>query len=277
MTMAVDNRPSVEPPESKMSDRQRGYRQTYRERITGWYNGWLHVFVIYTIGFSALFIYIANMNAISALEWLIVPATFLICNFFEWWIHRFVMHRPSKNPLFRAVYSRHTLMHHQFFTEHEMRFSSEQDWRVTFFPPYALVVFTLMSIPAALFLGAVLSANTGWLFITTTTSMYLIYEFMHFCCHIEDNWFVRNTPFINTIRRHHTAHHNQNIMMERNMNLTFPVMDWLFGTSDLNRGLLGTVFNGYNTHHIKTDMRKTSASPKVRATAASGAGVEAAE
>ena len=23
------------------------------------------------------------------------------------------------------------------------------------------------------------------------------------------------------------------------MNLTFPVMDWLFGTSDLNRGLLG--------------------------------------
>ena len=45
-------------------------------------------------------------------------------------------------------------------------------------------------------------------------------------------------PFVNTIRRHHMAHHNPAIMMERNMNLTFP-LDWLFGTSDLDRGLLG--------------------------------------
>ena len=268
MTMTADNEPAIELPDSSMSERQRGYRQTYRERITGWYNGWLHVFVIYTIGLTALYIYISNMSGITALEWLTIPATFLICNFFEWWIHRYVMHRPSKIPLFRAVYSRHTLMHHQFFTEHEMRFAGQHDWRVTFFPPYALVVFTLMSIPAALILGGVVSANTGWLFITTTTSMYLIYEFMHFCCHIDDNWFVRNTPFINTIRRHHTAHHNQNIMMERNMNLTFPVMDWVFGTSDLNRGLLGTVFNGYNERHVKTDMRKTSATPRVRKPAA---------
>jgi hypothetical protein len=32
----------------------------------------------------------------------------------------------------------------------------------------------------------------------------------------------------------------------------------------LNRGLLGTVFNGYDENHIKTDMRKTSATPRVR-------------
>lgn len=277
MTMATEHSDQHELTSSEMPERQRGYRQTYRERITGWYNGWLHVFVIYTIGLTALYIYISNITNVSLLEWLTVPATFLVCNFFEWWIHRYIMHRPSKVPLFRAVYSRHTLMHHQFFTEHEMRFAGAHDWRVTFFPPYALVVFTLMSIPAALILGAVFSPNTGWLFITTTTSMYLIYEFMHFCCHIEDNWFVRNTPFINTIRRHHTAHHAQNIMMERNMNLTFPVMDWLFGTSDLNRGLLGTVFNGYSTDHVRTDMRKTSATPKISPRSQPNAGVEAAE
>lgn len=262
--------------QSDMSERQRGYRATYRERVAGWYNGWLHVVIIYTIGLTALYIYISNMQAITFLEFLTVPLTFLMCNFFEWWLHRFVMHRPSKIPLFRAVYSRHTLMHHQFFTDDEMRFAGQHDFRVTFFPPYALVVFTLMSIPAALFLGWALSPNVGWLFITTTTSMYLIYEFMHFCCHIDENWFVRNAPFINTIRRHHTAHHNQNIMMERNMNLTFPVMDWLFGTSDLNRGFLGHIFNGYDTDHVKTDMRKTSATPKVRKPA-SGAAIHPAE
>jgi sterol desaturase/sphingolipid hydroxylase (fatty acid hydroxylase superfamily) len=71
----------------------------------------------------------------------------------------------------------------------------------------------------------------------TTTGMYLIYEFMHFCCHVDENWFVRNCPFVNTLRRHHTAHHNARLMMETNMNLTFPIADWFFGTSDLNRGL----------------------------------------
>jgi hypothetical protein len=92
--------------------------------------------------------------------------------------------------------------------------------------------------------------------------MYLIYEFMHFCCHVDDNWFVRHAPFVNTIRRHHTAHHNQSIMMERNMNLTFPVMDWLLGTSDLDRGLIGHLLNGYDTRFVKTNMRKTSRTPK---------------
>jgi len=253
----------VELAATSMSERQRNYRADYRTRVAGWYNGWLHIAVIYTIGFTGLYIYISNMRNIKTWEWLIVPATFLLCNFFEWAVHRYLMHRPSKIKLFRAVYSRHTLTHHQFFTEHEMRFAGHHDWRVTFFPPYALVVFTLMSIPAAFALGLLLSPNAGWLFITTTTSMYLIYEFMHFCCHIDESWFVRNVPFVNTIRRHHTAHHNQSIMMERNMNLTFPVMDWVFGTSDLNRGLLGHLFNGYSTDYVKTDMRKTSRTPKV--------------
>ena len=46
------------------------------------------------------------------------------------------------------------------------------------------------------------------------------------------------------------------------MNLTFPIMDWAFGTSDLNRGLIGTLFNGYSTRHVKTNMRKTARTPR---------------
>ena len=247
---------------SSMQQRQRQYRATYRERITGWYNGWLHVVVIYLTGATALYVYISNVHAVRWWEWGIVPVTFLIANFFEWWIHRFVMHRPSQIKAARAIYNRHTLMHHQFFTQHEMRFADHLDWRVTFFPPYALATFTLMSVPLALAAGWIVSANVGWLLITTTTAMYLIYEFMHFCCHVDDNAFVRYTPFVNTIRRHHTAHHDASIMMERNMNLTFPVMDWLFGTSDLDRGLIGTLLNGYDSRFVKRDMRKTARTPQ---------------
>ena len=246
---------------SPMSDRQRRYRDIYRQRVAGWYNGFAHVAIIYIIGLTALYIYISNLRNVTWLELLTVPVTFLFCNFFEWWLHRFVMHRPSQNPIGRAIYNRHTLQHHQFFTAREMRFAGHRDYRVTVFPSYALATFTLISIPGAIVLGLLFSANVGWLFITTTTSVYLIYEFMHFCCHVDDNAFVRNAPFINTIRRHHAAHHDQSIMMERNMNLTFPIMDWAFGTSDLDRGLLGTLLNGYDTAYVKKGMRRTSRTP----------------
>ena len=172
------------------------------------------------------------------------------------------MHRPSKNPLFKAIYTRHTLNHHQFFTEKDMRFASPGDWRVTFFPPYALVVFTIMSVPPALVVGLSISGNAGWLLISTTIGMYLIYEFMHFCCHVEEGSFVKYCPLVNTLRRHHTAHHSHSIMMEKNMNLTFPISDWLFGTSDLKRGLMGHLFNGYNNKHVKAGLRHTAHTPK---------------
>lgn len=246
---------------TNMTARQRTYRANYRQRVAGWYNGFLHIAIIYTIGLTALYIYISNIRNLSWAELATVPVVFLFCNFFEWFLHRYIMHRPWKNPIFRAVYNRHTLQHHQFFTDTEMRFADHRDYRVTFFPPYALATFTLMSIPGAIVLGSLFTPNVGWLFISTTTGMYMLYEFMHFCCHVKENWFVRNMPFVNTNRRHHAAHHDQSIMMDYNMNLTFPIMDWLFRTSDVDRGLLGTLLNGYDTRYIRTDLRKTSRTP----------------
>ena len=253
-----------------MSERQTTYRKIYRERINGWYNGYLHVAMIYAIGGLSMLYYAAHLDNIRWWEWLIVPIVFLASNFFEWWLHTEIMHRPQRAAGARAIYQRHTLQHHQFFTNTEMRFADQRDWRVTFFPPYAMIVFIMMSIPGVLVLSWLVSPNVGWLFISTTTAMYLIYEFMHFCCHVEENAFVANMPFVNTLRRHHFAHHDQSIMMERNMNLTFPIADWFFGTSDLNRGLLGHLFNGYSTKYVKTDMRRVSKTPTVSKPARDG-------
>jgi len=258
------NQSGAELVSTPMAERQRQFRAIYRERINGWYNGYLHVVMIYAIGALSLWYYLAHIQNLRWWELLIIPVTLVICNLFEWWLHTNVMHRPLRFPGARAIYQRHTLQHHQFFTDTEVRFAGAHDWRVTIFPPYALIVFILMSIPGVIVLSWIVSPNVGWLFITTTTSMYLIYEFMHFCCHVGENSFVQNMPFVNTLRRHHIAHHNQSIMMERNMNLTFPFADWLFGTSDLNRGLLGHLFNGYDTRFIKTDLRRVSRTPSVK-------------
>ncbi len=227
------------------------FRSTYREKIDGWYNGFLHVFIIYSIGFLLLYYYLLSMKNLFYWELLVIPITFIMCNIFEWALHKYVMHKPQNFPGAKAIYSRHVQQHHQFFSKDEMRFAGPHDWRVTFFPPYALIVFTLMSIPGVIILTWLFSANSGWLFIITTTSMYLIYETMHFCCHVGDNIVLRNFPFVNTLRRHHAAHHDQGVMTKINMNLTFPIADWLFKTSDLKRGFWGHLFNGYSEKYKK--------------------------
>ena len=130
-----------------ISERQKAFRQEYRSRIIGWYDGYVHVVIIYAMGAAAFYIYVEHIHNVTMLEWLTVPLTFLFTNLFEWAVHKFVMHRPVNIKGLRSVYERHTLNHHQFFTDEEMRFRDNKDWRVTVFPPYALVVFILMSHP----------------------------------------------------------------------------------------------------------------------------------
>lgn len=248
---------------SAMGDRQRAYRASYRRRIAGWYNGWLHVLIIGISGFTALYVYAQNIARVQWWEWLALPIGFIGYQVVEYLLHTHAMHRPRKNPMLRALYVRHTLMHHQFFTREEMRFAGHHDWRVTFFPPFTMILLTLLSIAPALVAGFLISANFGWLLVSAATGSYMFYELIHFCCHINDNWFVRNIPIINTARRHHEAHHNHSLMMETNMGIGTPIIDWALGTSDLNRGLLGHVFNGYSAKHVKPGLRKTSRTPKV--------------
>lgn len=240
-----------------MGRRQAAFRADYRERISPWYRGWAHVALIYAIGGATVWYAVRHIDRPRAAEWLVVPAAFLLCNLFEWWIHRFIMHRPVKG--FMGIYKRHTLAHHQFFTDGEPAIDGSRDFRITFFPPYALVTFIALSAAGAAVLALAWPGNAAWLLICTTVGVYLNYEFFHWCCHVRDDRLVRFVPFVNTIRRHHIAHHNPAIMMERNMNLTYPIADWLFGTSDLDRGFFGHLFNGYDGRFVKANLRSTRA------------------
>jgi hypothetical protein len=240
-----------------MTPRQAQFRADYRARISPWYSGLGHVVVIAAIGLATIWYAAGHVHGPSWAEWLVVPIVFFACNLFEWALHRFVMHRPVKG--FMGIYKRHTLAHHQFFTNHEASFDATRDYRITFFPPYALTTFICMSAAGGWVLSLLWSANAGWLLICTTTAIYLNYELFHWGCHVKDDRIVRHIPFMNTIRRHHIAHHDQAIMMGVNMNLTYPIADWLFGTTDLDRSLLGHVFNGYDTRFRRTDLKKARA------------------
>ena len=156
-------------------------------------------------------------------------------------MHKYVMHRLVDVFALRAIYDRHTRQHHQYFTDNEPTIDTTQEFRIVFFPWRVLIVLAVVrrrcsaGSPAQL-----INANAGYVVFVTMIGHYMVYETFHFCCHMPDNSFVRHMPLVNTIRRHHAAHHNMGIMMHVNMNLTFPIADWAMGTSDLERGLLGT-------------------------------------
>lgn len=235
-----------------MSVRQQSFREAFRAEIPADYSGVRHAALASAIGLVAIAICVFFVRGpVSAVEWLVIPAVVLGWNFVEWSVHKFVLHRPGKSRVARALYHRHTMQHHQFYTHEHHTFESDRDLKIVFFPVFALPGVLFLSSPFALAAWLLISGNAALILLASVAGMYMLFEVMHFCAHAPENALLRHMPLINTMRRHHVAHHDQKIMMDRNMNFTLPVFDWLMGTSDLDRGLIGTIFNGYSRRHVR--------------------------
>jgi len=237
-----------------MTDRQRMFRARYKSEISPYYSGLVHVGVMYGVGLAAM-VWCVSQTRDATWEWLFVIPVFLAGNFVEWALHRHIMHRRVDVFALRAIYERHTRQHHQYFTDVESTIDGTREFRIVFFPWRVLATLGVAGSILGYLAASIFNANVGYVVFMTMVAQYLVYETFHFCCHVRDNWFVRNVPFINTIRRHHTAHHNMGIMMKYNMNLTFPIADWAMGTSDLRAGLLAHLFNGYSEKRVKAELK----------------------
>ncbi len=237
-----------------MTERQRKFREQYRAAISRWYSGLVHIGVMYTAGIAAVWYCVSHLQG-ARWEWLLLIPVLIGGNFVEWGMHKFVMHRLIDVYALRAIYDRHTRQHHQYFTDNDATINTIREFRIVFFPWRVLAVLAVFGLLFGWIASVLINPNAGYIVFIGMIGHYMVYETFHFCCHVRDNWFVRNAPLINTIRRHHTAHHNMGIMMHVNMNLTFPVADWFLNTSDLQRGLLGHLFNGYSDTHVKPELK----------------------
>src|SRR5476651_876473 len=149
-----------------MSDRQIQFRKDYMAEIHPMYNGLLHIGVMYLVGTSAIAFCLSRMQN-ATWEWLLVLPVFFFSNLFEWWIHKYVMHRLVDVWALRAIYDRHTRQHHQYFTSNEMTVDSTREFRIIFFPWRALFTFMAMGAPFAVLLGYLLNPNAGYVLMCT--------------------------------------------------------------------------------------------------------------
>jgi Fatty acid hydroxylase superfamily len=205
-------------------------RAAFRERhIAPGYSGPLHLATTITVSLSVALLCIVMLENVRPLEWLTVPFTFVYANLSEYLGHRGPMHH--RNRFLSAVFQRHSVEHHAFFTDGAASFDSTRDYKAVLFPPVLLLFFIgCFAVPVAAVLYFLTSANVAFLFVMTSVLYFLNYELLHFAYHSDPQTWIGRLPLMHSLRRHHIRHHNRQLMTRCNFNITYPLCDYLFGT-----------------------------------------------
>ena len=206
------------------------FRKQFRaENVGKHYSGKVHFAFITLWCAVAISMCIYFVHQPTWLQLLVIPITFLYTNLFEYIGHRFPMHHHTK--LLKAVFRRHTLQHHKFFTDEHMDYDNVNDFKIVLFPPVLLVFFSAFFVaPIFALIYHFFSLNAALLYVATTLAYYLNYEWLHLAYHLPATHWAYRIPGLKTLRHLHHRHHNLKDMTRYNFNISYPVFDLLFGT-----------------------------------------------
>ena len=156
---------------------------------------------------------------------LIVAVVF--ASFFEWTLHRFVMHRPIGN--FTYPYKSHALIHHRIFkSDHTYHLIHEDDKRTI---PMAWWTGPVLVAVGMLPFGLVALLSGHWGILVGATlacgGYYGTYEYMHWCMHLPRKRHVERSGIFFRLNGHHLLHHRY---MSKNFNVVLPLADLCLGT-----------------------------------------------
>ncbi|MCU1752108.1 sterol desaturase/SRPBCC family protein [Pseudomonas sp. 6D_7.1_Bac1] len=211
-----------------MRQTTQAFRTRYRADIHRFYNPWLHGGFVLTFGLLGITLFWSTVHQVQPLEWLAVPLTLLFFNVGVYVVHRHLGHH--KKTFARLFYARHAGDHHSFFAPGYMAYDTARDWRVILFPAWLIVLHSLVITLPAWWLLKQLNGNVAGLFAGCMILGYLTYEVFHACEHLPPGNPATRLPWIRQMRRLHELHHRRELMQERNFNIVFPLMDYLFGT-----------------------------------------------
>ncbi|MDX2225794.1 MAG: sterol desaturase family protein [Verrucomicrobiae bacterium] len=148
-------------------------------------------------------------------------------SFFEWILHRFVMHKPV-GP-FRYAFEAHAIIHHQVFssdhTYHLMRDEDKKTIPMAWWNGPVLILCN--SVPFLLF--AVFTGYwTVWLGGLIAGCLYYgTYEYIHWCMHLPKGRRIEQPWVYRRLNAHHLLHHRY---MHKNFNVVLPLADFCLGT-----------------------------------------------
>ncbi len=148
-------------------------------------------------------------------------------SFFEWTLHRFVMHRPLWR--FRYPFESHALVHHRVFradeTYHLIDAKDAKTIPMAWWNGPVLVAVGISPFVLAAFFVVSWGFPCGALL--ACASYYAAYEYMHWCMHLPKKRQVERSGIFFRLNGHHLLHHRY---MKRNFNVVLPLADLFLGT-----------------------------------------------
>ena len=148
-------------------------------------------------------------------------------SFFEWLLHRFVMHRPLGG--FVYAFRTHALTHHKVFkADASYHLHDPKDAHtipMAWWNGPVLIVFMLLP-----FIGAGWALDSPAIMcgaLLANCSYYSVYETLHWCMHQPGNRRVERNGLFFRLNGHHLLHHRY---MRQNFNVVLPLADLCLGT-----------------------------------------------
>ena len=163
------------------------------------------------------------------LLWLIVGlgAGIIFASFFEWLLHKYVMHRPLLN--FRYAFQAHAAVHHRIFkADQTYHLRNKKDTETI---PMAWwngpVLVALCVVPFALIAWWIGEWGVAVGGLVALGGYYGVYEYLHWCMHLPKERRIEKPWFFRKLNGHHLLHHRY---MHKNFNVVFPLADVCLGT-----------------------------------------------
>ena len=151
----------------------------------------------------------------------------VFASFFEWTLHRYVMHRPVGR--FDYAFKAHAVVHHQIFkADHTYHLHNEKDkhtiamawWNGPVLVVCCQIPFLLWSLAGGHW-GIVVGS------VIACCAYYGAYEYMHWCMHLPKKRNIERSGIYFRLNGHHLLHHRY---MHKNYNVVLPLADLLLGT-----------------------------------------------
>ncbi|MCO5172273.1 MAG: sterol desaturase family protein [Planctomycetes bacterium] len=197
--------------------------------IPGWYPGLGHFALLNAAALGVIGACAALLERPAWWHAALVLPFFAFANLFEWWVHRGPLHHPVRG--LRRLYDRHTRAHHVAFVEGAMAIRHPRELKLVLFPPWLFPLFLLMNAPLLLLLAWLGGLDVGLVFLASAVGYYLVYEWLHTLHHWPRESWLGRRAVVAWLRRHHEAHHDPRRMIHGNWNVSFPLCDWLLGTT----------------------------------------------
>ena len=150
----------------------------------------------------------------------------IYCSFFEWVLHKYVMHRPV--PFFRYPFQAHALTHHgKFKADDTYHLQNEADKETVPMAWWNAPAIWALHVPLVLGVQWLVGKPILWGFFAAMISYYAAYEYLHWCMHVPRKRNIERSGIFFRLNGHHLLHHRY---MGKNLNVVLPLFDFAFGS-----------------------------------------------